>query len=164
MSHHRTLVAVTEFWRQGALQDTGCKRRICPFKHAIQVHCCLSLRGILHFAELFPQILHQIVIATLLYLFPCYFQGYWLPHHACYDFANDANCCCPLDGLIISALHFALLTLAHLLLRPRFVEPSPRDLEALLLLCPSRDKNFIGRSMMVRVRVNSLRFPQMAPN
>ena len=52
----------TKFWRQGALQKTGYKGRICPFKHAIQVHCCLSLHGIFHFVKLLPQILHQMVV------------------------------------------------------------------------------------------------------
>ena len=64
---------------------------------------------------------------------------------------------CLLDRLVALALRFVLLALAHLLSGPRSVEPSPQDLKALLLLrCPSGDRNFIGRSTMVRVRINSL--------
>ena len=51
-----------KFWRQGALQDTSCERSIGSFKHAIEVHCCLSLHGILHLIQFPPQaLLHMIV-------------------------------------------------------------------------------------------------------
>ena len=62
-----------KFWRQGPLQDTSCERSIGSFKHAIEVHCCLSLHGIFHFIELLSQTLHKMVIimSKLPHVFSC---------------------------------------------------------------------------------------------
>ena len=62
--------------------------------------------------------------------------------------ADDAKCYCPLDGLVASVLRFVSLAVAHLLLRPGFVEPSPQDLEVLLLHRPSRD-NGLSKNQLV---------------
>nr|POE68147.1 hypothetical protein CFP56_19798 [Quercus suber] len=76
-------------------------------------------------------------------------KGCWLLRHACFDFTDEAKCCSPPDGLVVSVLHFASLTPVHLLSKPGFARPSPQDLEVLLLRRPSLDRNFISKSTMV---------------
>nr|POE68145.1 hypothetical protein CFP56_19797 [Quercus suber] len=71
--------------------------------------------------------------------------------------SDEAKCCSPPDGLVVSVLHFASLTPVHLLSKPGFARPSPQDLEVLLLRRPSLDRNFIsneGEYILVTINAN----------
>ena len=53
-----------KFGRQGALQNTSCKGWVGPFDHAIQVHCWLSLHGVLDLVQLLSHVFHHLITTT----------------------------------------------------------------------------------------------------